>query len=55
MGLCHSVLNMAELKEFHNIDVEQLWNTFVKDYCEVAPGKFTPYFVMDAAFLTLCL
>lgn len=52
MGICHSLISITELKEYHNIDVVELWNGFVKECCEVESGKFIPYFVMDAAFLT---
>lgn len=52
MGICHSILSPVELKEYHNIDIDKLWEDFVKDCCEVAPGNYTPYFVMDSAFIT---
>jgi hypothetical protein len=55
MGICNSILSVTELKEFHSIDIYKLWEEFVKDCCEVAPGNFIPYFAMDAAFLTYAI
>ena len=55
MGVSHSVLNATELKDLYNIDIDKLWNEFIKDCCEVASGNFTPYFVMDSAFLTYAI
>ena len=52
MGNCKSKTEKTVVSFLENVDFDKLWDDFVRDCCEVGPGKFVPYTVIDAAFLT---